>query len=262
VRSAHYQLIAYRVHALQTTVDDPLENDGPGDEIRVRSDVFRYTPAGVMTGWIPHLSRIMGSPGHADIIAGSAHPGWNAHDEEGGFRNGDDYPPPDRQNSLSTNGGLPMLLWEGDLTEAGEAVVVVPSIWEIDNRSTSAAETDWDRDLPNQMRARSAFFSSIFTRTIEENDVPEEFLRFEGFLPRRGGNEPLGYWGGDNRVHPGMWINWVVLTYNRASYWASLPGRFVNPVHQWVGPGEMMFDIGGVPDPGAYFLFVKLVRTR
>ena len=262
VRSAHYQLIAYRMHVVQTTADDPLENDGPGDEIRVRSDVFRFTPGGVMTGWIPHLSRIMGSPDHADIIAGSAHPGWNAHDEQGGFRNGDDYPPPALQSSLSPNGGLPMLLWEGDLTEAGEAVVVVPSIWEIDSRSRSAAETDWDRDIAAQIRARSGYFSSIFNQPIEDNDVPEQFSRFEGFLPTRGGNEPLGYWGGDNRVRPGMYVNFLVLTYNRAALWAAKPGRFVNPVHQWVGAGEMMFGLGGVPDAGSYELYVKLVRTR
>lgn len=263
VRSAHYQLIAYRVHVISATADGLAESDGPGDEIRVRSDVFRFSPTGVMTGWIPHLGRIMGSTDYiADIFAGSARPTWSAHDEQGGFRNGDDYPPAERQNTLSPNGGLPMLLWEGDLTEANEVVVIVPSLWEIDSRSRSAAEIDWDRDLPNLMRGRSAYFSSIANRPIEDNDVPEEYLIVSGFSPTRGGNEPLAYFGGDDRRRPGAWVNSIVLTYNRAAYWAAKPGRYVNPVHQWVGTGEMMLDLGNSPESGGYELFMRLVRTR
>ena len=266
VRSAHYQLIAYEMHVSEQTPDDRLEGDGPGDEIRLRSDVFRYTPAGVMTGWIPHLSRIMGSPGYADIIAGSAHPGWNAHDEEGGFRNGDDYPPPDRQNSLSTNGGLPMLLWEGDLTEAGEIVVVVPTIWEIDGPQRSQAEQTFDRVLPDRIRSLTSTIAAIASRPIEDGDLPDQ----DNVLPAlgtialpEGGNFPIGKLTEEFRGQPpGTILNSIVLTYNRAAYWAAMPARTYATTRQPIEAGGLiLFHWNGVGG-GAYELFAKLVRTR
>jgi hypothetical protein len=201
----------------------------------------------------------MGSPGHADIVAGSAHPTWSAHDDQGGFVARDDYPPLSRQGSLSPEGDLPMLLWEGDLTVAGEGELIVPSLWEIDSRSESNNENFWKIVLPQQVSSAQTSIGAVMARPIEVTDSP-----VEGNLPRppvqsTNGNRPIGI-----EQHPGWSAprgQSIVLTYQRANYWAALPARTTPDSDAFaLPPGGMVMRFVDVPSGAAYVLFLQLKR--
>ena len=125
-----------------------LERDGRGDEIFVRGDVYEFRNRGNFAGHRVVKSLVFGANG--DIRAGSAPAPFNAADDQpGGLITNDQYPP--RGDNFSDQpaarqGDLPMILWEGELGEQDE-VLIVPSIWEWDGTETSRAETAWDAQL-------------------------------------------------------------------------------------------------------------------
>jgi hypothetical protein len=102
------------------TRDDPLQTDGPDDEIFLFTKSFlvqRGGNDGPRFNFSPPFHRRTGR-----IQRGN-----------GGFRSGDSFPnAPDRHSTNPQSYDLPQLIWEGELTRRQNAVVIIPMIWEWD----------------------------------------------------------------------------------------------------------------------------------
>lgn len=152
VARGRFRLVATSFVVEHKTVDDMLERDGRGDEIFVRGDIYEFRNGGEFGGRRTVKSLVFGAQG--DIRAGTAPAPFNAADDQpGGLITNDQYPRGDNFASqpAARSGDLPMVLWEGELGERDE-VLIVPSIWEWDSTQESRAETAWlaqlDRNIP------------------------------------------------------------------------------------------------------------------
>lgn len=115
---------------VRETWDTILQTDGKGDEIFIVADVQvfdrerAHPPQRIKT---PTYGDVNGFPQR--ILAGS-------RSDRGGIRTGDSVPmanPWTRPASMLTRDRLPLVLWEGWLTEGVTSVVIVPTVWEEDN---------------------------------------------------------------------------------------------------------------------------------
>jgi hypothetical protein len=116
--------------AINVTAEDPFRNDGRGDEVFITTQVSEYGRNGsfVSTRMVrtPTFGDIHNFPGR--VRAGSA-------SQTGGILPNDQYPAPVEwvsQLKPATTNNLPFLLWEGQLTEIDNAVILSPAIWESD----------------------------------------------------------------------------------------------------------------------------------
>jgi hypothetical protein len=125
-----YRISLEGFKAINVTAEDPLRNDGRGDEVFITTQVSEYGRNGSMTS-----TRMVRTPTFGDkqnfparVQAGSASP-------TGGIVPNDQYPAPVQlisQLQPATTTSLPYLLWEGDLTEIDNAVILSPAVWESD----------------------------------------------------------------------------------------------------------------------------------
>lgn len=136
--------------AVRETWDTILQTDGKGDEIFIVADVQVFdrerahppqrikTPTYGDTNGFPQRIRAGrgadpgGGIAGAGILSGAANGGGNIS----GIRTGDSVPianPWTRPASMLTRDRLPLVLWEGWLTEGVTSVVIVPTVWEEDN---------------------------------------------------------------------------------------------------------------------------------
>ena len=186
---ARFRLVALEIDVLHQTRDDLIETDGPADEIQVRGNMFRYSRDGRLGDFETRWSGILGSEGHADFIAGTATPAFSPRADFGGLKTGDFYPM--RPRGIQTNGDLPWIMWEGDLEEGGNGVVIVPSLWEIDSRGESDAQRAWERTIVEAARRSPQSVELAFTQPVEDRDSPIND-RLIGNLPvRDDGNRPI-----------------------------------------------------------------------
>lgn len=120
---------------VRPTMDDPLQRDGVDDEVFLETAVLLFDgrtvidqPAGAHSLTIGDTNN---QPGR--IRGGSGH---NLFGGNGGFKDDDSFPTaqPWVHSSPLSNDRPPILLWEGDLTSGANGLVVVPTIWESDNR--------------------------------------------------------------------------------------------------------------------------------
>ena len=135
-----YRVVIQGVSVAMGTVDTGV--DGAGDEVYIGAAFVLWDRRDGHTISIPNVTRtteygdISGRNG-GRIAAGTASP-------SGGLwgRNGGDYAPQGfTAASTSTAGAsanaLPMLVFEGGLSDAAEALLLVPSIWESDGKTSS-----------------------------------------------------------------------------------------------------------------------------
>ena len=115
------------------TYDDATQQDGVDDEVylQAHATLFDLSTQYNQPGG---RSRVMGdSNGFSDRIrAGSGHSIFGGN---GGFREGDTFPAGGRPwvRSSAPNGDRPpLLIWEGELARGANAVLIFPSIWELD----------------------------------------------------------------------------------------------------------------------------------
>lgn len=116
--------------AIRVTAEDPFRHDGRGDEVFISTMVSEYGRNGSLRS-----SRMTRTPTFGDrhnfperVQAGSASP-------QGGIMPNDRYPAAAQlvsQLQPVTTNNLPFLLWEGELTEIDNAVILSPAIWESD----------------------------------------------------------------------------------------------------------------------------------
>jgi hypothetical protein len=190
VTSARYRLVATGFRVVNPTFDNVLDQDGKGDEIYGGFAMF-------------HVNRVNGqvldqdlrrTKVHGQIIpffdrfaAGSA-------STAGGLASGDAYP----ASSLSAAPGsqtFPFVIWEGTLTNAQDAVVILPTLWEWDNDDSSydawfLSEKAalpvfwWDQVVQAALNAQSPRW--MVTETFATS------FGFAGLLPTTSKDRPLG----------------------------------------------------------------------
>lgn len=150
--------------------------------------------------------------------------------DNGGLRTGDRFPTnePWRQVGTLSNNRLPMILWEGELSQG--LVIIVTSIWE------------WD---DGNVRAREQFTQAIdghlYAGTYEDRALRGTFVSASDVLGN--GDRPIGYLGDPSSIR---------LDYSTAAA----------AVQQSVkhGPGD--FEIQYVSSTEHYTLYYKIVRVR
>jgi hypothetical protein len=274
--SGHFQLIAVQFVANHQTRDDAVESDGPGDEIQVRSDNISFAPDGSFVSTDTKTSGIFGAPGRWDFVAGSAVPGFSPRADVGGIKSGDIYPRSIRP--VRANGDLPMVLWDGVLERGGNGVVIIPSLWEIEDRGVSRAQRAWDDGLVRD-RSLGASVVLAMNNTVEDNSSPVLDYLLPATVVFDDGNRPIGA-----AVHPfhfpgtgalphdmGMKPQSIALTYDKAMFFAS---RRATAIELRPEPGVSVSDALPVPpggivmhfvDPpgndGDYYLITQLVQV-
>lgn len=114
------------------TWDHALHADGQHDEVFVVCNLLVINSVTQVLSRHSGRSRVLGEVNDEDwrtsrVRAGSASDG-------GGLQTGDDFPSrePWRRTTEPQEDRLPMLMWEGELIEGENAVVVIPTIWEWD----------------------------------------------------------------------------------------------------------------------------------
>lgn len=144
-----YRVSVLGFKAIRETTDDPLQIDGKHDEVYVRVKAQERDLAGNPVG----SGRMVESYVHGDVN----HDQWRYSTSPtyrikagtasalGGIVTGNAFPtgtPWIRFNPSDYEKSFPMLVWEGDLKQGDNAVVVVPTIWESDRRPSMPATVD------------------------------------------------------------------------------------------------------------------------
>jgi len=132
------------------TADDPLQRDGVDDEVQLHADTYELTPTSdsfaqplgfYLRSRSVRSATIGDTNNHANRIQGGS--GQNFFGGNGGFRAGDSFPDQTpwapsplflSRRDVQLNQRPPMVMWEGSLYCGLSAVVIIPTIWEIDDQ--------------------------------------------------------------------------------------------------------------------------------
>jgi len=132
--TGRYRVTVTGVQVGRQTVDDPIDRDGKADEIYAANVIIRVNRTTGSRNAAPIFvkSREYGDIGTGQwplrIRAGTALP-------SGGIIGGNAVPIgfiPSSPAGAPSGETFPFTLWEGSLTDQGEAVVLIPSLWERD----------------------------------------------------------------------------------------------------------------------------------
>jgi hypothetical protein len=242
--AARFRLTARGFFVQRQSEDDAFERDGRGDEVYVRSDSFVVGAAGLAAGPSAR-SETIGDRFLAQ--GGSSRPQWgSAATEIGGFVTGDDYPtstPWAPRPGIVRTGELPLAVWEGELIRGGDAVVIVPSIWEWDDHGASFEERQWDLLLgPALEGGLSSLREAIETGRPGSAATPA--LRDIVSLPI--GDQSTRPIGSRASGRGQMQVPVIVLSYDSA---AALAGRRFPNARVGVTSDGVEFDHDGPPLP-------------
>jgi len=116
-----------------------------GHSYYIAAKVLKYSQWGAILSNITVATRVIG---HTNKFPGAIKGGTATNN--GGFRNGDSYPtsvPYTAAGSFSDK--LPLFVWEGELEEGGDVIVVEPTIWE--KREGEDVFRAWYRYLPSKI---------------------------------------------------------------------------------------------------------------
>jgi hypothetical protein len=234
--SFRVMLNGYRVE--HQTRDDMFERDGVGDEVTLVWDLAEIDSSGgfVPRRWGNIFSSFMGQQPRNEIRAGNG-------SDRGGLVTGDGFPTATPWRRLTpVNPGIPPnILFEGELTQGSNAVLIIPTIWEADNtgslRGTFAAAVE--RDRPRITSSVMRMISSSLPGEPASHVMPGSSLGMGNTLTL--GTGPLGLGQVDDRPigmqASGSGFGFVpqamVLTYDRARELARADfgfGRGVIPV--------------------------------
>jgi hypothetical protein len=136
VMGARYRVTLNGFRVVHETYDTAFETDGKGDEVFIVSEAGSIDLTGAVA---QRLSR--GSLTYGDINGFPDRRQAGFRSDRGGLKTGDSYLPsrnlsqPRPAGAQIFNDKIPLILWEGGLTGDQNAVVIMPTIWEWDNRS-------------------------------------------------------------------------------------------------------------------------------
>jgi hypothetical protein len=132
---ATYRVVlnGFRVH--RETYDTAFETDGKGDEVFILSEAVTIDRAGDLSSRVSRQSKTYG-----DINGFSERVQAGFRSDMGGLKTDDRVPNRDLSQPRRTgirifNYYLPLLLWQGNLQDGQNAIVIMPTIWEWDQRS-------------------------------------------------------------------------------------------------------------------------------
>ena len=193
MRSGRYRVTIRAIQVDRPTIDDASGADGVGDEIYAAAVVVRADRSGTKIGATVVKSKEYGDIGNGStwpnrVRAGTASP-------SGGLAAGN------RLGDSGTPGAetFPIAVWEGQLADGGEAVVIFPSIWERDTddarwQSYSANWVSNSAPILNSPLLLNQYSSTVLTpvvATIETGAVGDITAPIYGAF-----NTPFADWLG------------------------------------------------------------------
>jgi hypothetical protein len=169
--TATYRVWINGYTAVRTTNDfSPLRNDGAGDEIYAAANAYLYNSLGDQRpSSLTEVKSMLlgdGSGGGAPRIP------MGTASRSGGIRSGDVLPtgvnPALPNNGLPTPHQLPLLVWEGSLTNNQQFLVVTPALWESDGDMTGYNfwKSSWRSMLFNGVGLSSEALGGLKAPTI------------------------------------------------------------------------------------------------
>lgn len=274
VLTGRFRLTAMGFIVEHPSLDSIFETDGRGDEVYVRGDSFTFDRTGRYITSYPVQTTMFGELGR--YAGGSGRPSpFQAAQNFGGFMVGDSYPAsgPWTEPRRRRADDLPMVMWEGNLTQGANGVVVIPTIWEWDGASWTVEEARWGNGIKLAVQRQSARIADVIRqwpatqRGLVFDNLVSLFITDNGTRPigsatRTPANVPAG-----SLSHPAaMQIDPLILTYDSAAAQAVRPsdyevrsadGSSVSNVHLPAG----VFGVSFIDPPemqGNYTLFLKL----
>lgn len=165
--SARYRVTLNGFRVNRESWDTFLETDGKGDEIAVSAEVLTLGADGKPTGEPRWLKTVV----YGDRNDFPAREQAGSRSALGGLRTGDNVPAvPDpwvRRGGTTSADRLPLLLWEGELQLNQNAVVIAPTVWELDSDDIlTAAPANTVLDVTRVVRALTPIASTIPTTSV------------------------------------------------------------------------------------------------
>ena len=260
------------------TADDPLQRDGVDDEVRIIAVTYELTattdqaahPLGFYLNPGVVASAVMGDTNnHPDRVQGGS--GHNIFGGNGGLHTGDSFPDETpwspsplflRRRDVQLNQRPPMVVWQGGLYRGLSAVIIVPTIWEVDEQGgpgrtpdrTWAPAIGYDESLTQAIAKLAtdpkADYASVVARVGETFGRPFAIPKQAAGEPR---DRPVGMRdrGGDYVFRPDV----RVLTYDEAE---ALSRRNFNGA---AGVFPVSYRDDGALN-GDYTLYLKVERLR
>jgi hypothetical protein len=220
--SGRYRVTATSVYFRNAEADNPgpAIGDGKGDEIYLTSYAQVYDRR---NGNQLFAGPFMRTPVHGDMsgAGGGARVGAGSATPNGGIATGDEV-------QLRMPGASPVWLWEGELRDGIDAVVLRPVIWEFDGNEAAWFTVYAQRFPPTAPR-------QVFDLPVVQAAIPRAGVAFES-VP---GFTMTGAWVADTQDHPigtvlnltsaglvaGTWTDRVlVLTREKLEPWLTAAG--------------------------------------
>lgn len=154
--TGRYRVVAngFRVVGQTPDLTSPFMVDGQNDEVYAGFAMFHVgRPAGQLLD-----QDLRATQTHGDVHRFPSRAQAGTASLSGGLRNGDVFPvvadPSRRSGQTLSNQTFPFLIWDGFLTDAQDAVIILPTIWESDagfnmnavlgsNMNTAQVYTNW-----------------------------------------------------------------------------------------------------------------------
>lgn len=159
--SARYRVTLAGFHVNRESWDTFLETDGKGDEIAISAEVVTMGADGKPIGEPRWVKSVV----YGDRNNFPAREQAGSRSRMGGLKTGDNVPAvPDPWVARDKASGhrLPLLLWEGELRLDENALVVAPTVWELDSDDVlTAAPANTVLGVTQVLRAVTPIASTI-----------------------------------------------------------------------------------------------------
>jgi hypothetical protein len=241
-QSGAYRATLLGLRATAPSVDTPADADGAGDE------VYAF---GAAVTWDRATSSVRGArtartQTYRAIAANGTAPA--------------DFDPRRSNDAAPSNEALPLLLWEGRLTAGGEAVIIVPSIWERDARAQvfetyqSAWQSPSSAALASEPVLGAQLASTFLTVATAElpNDVAGRSVAIALQAGPNGEDRPIGIRAATDSaaIYPERYL---AVTWEKVAHLTVGEGTTVTVPLQDIDPARF---------GGNYALYVRIQRIQ
>ena len=159
--SARYRVTVAGFRVNRESWDTFLETDGKGDEIAISAEVLTVAADGKPTGEPRWVKSVV----YGDRNNFPARERAGSRSSMGGLKTGDnvpEVPDPWAARDKASEHRLPLLLWEGELRLDENAIVVAPTVWELDSDDVlTAAPANTVLGVTQVLRAVTPIASTI-----------------------------------------------------------------------------------------------------
>lgn len=192
--AARYRVTVAGFHVNRESWDTFLETDGKGDEIAISAEVLTVGADGKPTSdprWVKSVV-------YGDRNNFPAREQAGSRSSLGGLKTGDNVPAvPDPwvSRGKASENRLPLLLWEGELRLDENAVVVAPTLWELDSDDVlTAAPANTVLGVTQVLRAVTPIASTIpgTSAVMPAVTTATELASRAATFQKEGMNRPIG----------------------------------------------------------------------